>query len=525
MLDPAALSRLPANAANSTVPAVDVRIGVIDLGSNSVRLVIYQRDGHGVVYERDNIKRMLRLGAHLDESGAIDEIGQHDALESMRQFAAVCAARGVSEIVAVATAAVRQATNGPTLLLAIEDETGIRVRSLSGEEEARYGYVAVVGSMAIRDALTIDIGGGSAEITLIRGRERVASTSLPLGVLNLSARFLTSDPASHQSLIALRQSLDEALSAHPWLLAQGVPLIAIGGTARALAKFHQRQRNYPFASFHYYEMTRQELEGVYLQLAGLSTDDRRDLDGLTKDRAETMVAGLAMFRALMDKGACTQLITSAKGLRDGVLSEYLLGTSQLDIHQDVALVSALQLVTHSGEDTKRAKLVARLAGMIFDAFAQLELVTPSPWKRLLLFAALLTDVGRAVDAVHATQHTFYMLTNVVVYGLTHRERLAVAALASFKNGKQLQTQMARFPSMLSADDVRQIEQLGQLVLIAKALERSMAIPVTGVTCYRQKKNVVLHSDGRPQDLVEPEFLEAILDKASKVFKVPLKFKL
>jgi len=494
-------------------------IGIIDLGSNTVRLAVYYRDELGVMYEFDNIKRVLRLISHVQQDGTLDADGFRITLDCLRQFKELCDAREVSEIIGVATAGVRQAVNGQQLLEAIERETGIRVRLLSGEEEAYYGYLAVVNSMSLRDGYSIDIGGASTEITYIQNRGRVASFSFPFGVVTLTKKFLLHDIPESQELRALDAFLSEQFASQPWIRASGCPVIALGGTARNVAKVSQRRKGYTLASLHQYVIQRAEVDAIYGEVSRGGIEVRKSMEGLSSDRADIIVAGVAVFRVLMSRVVTEQLITSNKGLRDGILFEKMFHKAGTAPIADVAESSARQFMIRYHVNQAHALHVRQLATELFDGFQQLKILTLGPTERKILgIAAMLHDIGRSINAYESSQHTFYLLSNVLLMGITHRERMMIAMVASYKNSKQLLSQLAAHQDIVEKTDKDTAEQLGLLVLAARTLDRSMTHQVTNVKVRHEKKRVVLECTGDKSDLVEYALLEEVMKRFAKVFK-------
>ncbi len=499
-------------------------IGIIDLGSNTARLVVYFVNGHGIFQEYDNVKRVLRLSNHLGADGRIDAAGIQITLECLRQFKELCDAREVTEIIGIATAAVREARNGPELLAAIEQETGIRMRLLSGSEEARYGYLAVINSMEIETAITIDIGGGSTEVTYFHDRKLRESFSFPFGIVTLTKQFLHEEIPSPQDLNKLTQFLEQQFATQPWLAKRQVPLIAMGGTARNLAKIHQYQVQYSMASLHHYSMNLLEVDGILKLVSDMPLAERKNLNGLSKDRADVIIAGIAVLYALLKRIAGDQLIISQKGLRDGVLYEMTLRDREIANVDDIVMLSSEQFMHRYQVHQIHARHVRDLALTLFDELRTFGLLDMGPAERKLLeVAALLHDIGRSINVYETSQHTFYLLSNVLLLGLTHKERLLIAMISSYKNNKQVQQQISLHSDLVFKTDKPMIEKLGYLVLLARALDRSMTQQIQHVQLKEKKNQIVLECYGTKRDLVEYTMLEEILDKVSKVFKHPFAY--
>ncbi|UFJ41380.1 Ppx/GppA family phosphatase [Brevibacillus humidisoli] len=498
-------------------------IGMIDLGSNTARLVVYHQDNQGLLYEIDNMKRTLRLSNYLHD-GYLAKEGIDQTLSVMRQFRSLLEARQVKHVVGVATAAVRQARNGLTLLKEIEHETGISIRLLSGEQEARYGFLAVASSMNLEEGITIDIGGGSTEITYFTDRRLQECISLPFGVVTLSKQFLQHDPPTSEELEQLRAYVAEQLAACPWIWSKRCPVVAIGGTARNLAKIHQRQIHYSMASLHHYTMSAAQVDEMLELTGSLPLEQRKQLPGLSKDRADVIIPGIIVFEQLLKSAAGTRLLISNKGLRDGLLHEKAGHNEHVPAARTVRQTSIEQFMTRYQMNRLHAFHVRHLASSLFDHLNQLNLIDlGSEEKDWLEAAALLHDIGRSINVYESSQHTFYLLSHVLLPGFSHRERLLIAMISSYKNSKQLQAQLSRHSDIVDKSDKKMIELLGYIILLARALDRSMTQQIQNVLLRMNGENLVLECVGTKKELIEYSLLQEVLVKMSKLLKRPVTY--
>ncbi|KEO82405.1 exopolyphosphatase [Tumebacillus flagellatus] len=504
------------------------QLAIIDLGSNSARLVIYEQDEQGLLFETDNVKQVLRLSSHLTPDGQLDESGVHLTLNCLRHFKDICDARGVTEIVGVATAAMRQAENGAELRDRIERETGISVRILSGPEEAQYGYLAVVNTMNVRDAFTVDIGGGSTEVTWVEDRRCVHKISFPFGAVSLTQRFFKSDNPAQDELKKLEAFLREQFAGAPWLTKRPrpVPLIAMGGTARNIGNMDQKKRNYSFQSLHQYTMNPAAVAQSYQTLVKTPLDKRRKIKGLSKDRADLIVAGAAVFSVLLDVTGSAEFVISTKGLRDGLLFERMLQGVDDNVVPDVSLFSARQWMKRYRVNQTRAEHVSRLAVSLFDQLNDLGLLqADAGQRRLLQISGLLQDIGLSINTFDAAQHTFYLLTNVLLYGLTHRERLILGMLASYKNDKKIEKQLIQHSDMVMPMELPGIKRLAQLGMLARILNRPLAGQVRSIQVEKRPDGVRLLCRVLPQHILDRGLVDEMLEALSKTYGIKFGYEL
>jgi len=245
------------------------RVAVIDMGSNSWRLVVYAFRPEGPWMLTDEIREPVRVGAGMEQGGSIlqpEAIGR--ALHTAALFSSFCRASGIEDVTAVATSAIRDAANRDVLVDAIAATAHLPIRVLSGEEEAWYGYLAVVNSTTLSDGFAIDIGGGSVQLMQVTDRRLEKSDSMPLGAVRMSERFLATEKASPKDMRSLTKAVRGQISERGWFAAGSTPrLVGVGGTIRNLAVAAQRRLGYPDTGAQGFVLERQVLQGLIDELA------------------------------------------------------------------------------------------------------------------------------------------------------------------------------------------------------------------------------------------------------------------
>ncbi|WP_231686742.1 Ppx/GppA family phosphatase [Bacillus sp. JCM 19034] len=263
---------------------------IVDLGSNSIRLVINEIEKNGRYKEVHNFKTVARLSSHLNEQGILSNEGIQIILDTLSRFKTILTSHQINNINIIATAAMRKAENKKEIVKLVKKKLNLDIQILSEYEEAYYGYLAVVNSMSIETGLTIDIGGGSTEITYFKNRKLIYYHSFPFGAVTLHKQFFSSNQSQSRQIQSLRKFILNQLKTLPWLkqiLVESV--IGIGGSARNLSLIHQRQINYPLAGIHQYEYPAIELVQMNQHLQKTSYEDRLTIDGLSKDRADIII--------------------------------------------------------------------------------------------------------------------------------------------------------------------------------------------------------------------------------------------
>ena len=272
--------------------AGDAPLAVIDVGSNSVRLLIARLQPGGYLEILDGARATLRLARVVDASGCLPPEALEQTVAAIADFMTLAERAGVGSVRAVGTAALRDASNAGALAAALRERWGVELEVLGGEEEVRFAALGAVFGLPIEDGLLLDLGGGRLLLARIEGRATTEAWSFPLGTLRLTDRFLASDPPSPEELTALRHHLRaELASAGVPRLAASEALVGTGGTVRNLANVSRRGRRYPIARLHGYALSRRRLSRLTDRLGRLPAAERGEVGGLNPDRAEIIVAG------------------------------------------------------------------------------------------------------------------------------------------------------------------------------------------------------------------------------------------
>ena len=449
-------------------------LGIIDLGSNTVRLSIVELRQDGAYRVRHEEKAVLRLAARLHADGSLGAETTAATVAVVRGFAAIGADWGVRHWLAVGTAAVRAATDGTDLLAAVRRQTDIPVSLLSGTEEAELGLIGALNTLAECDGWLVDIGGASTELTRFAGRRSDGSVSLPLGAVNAARRFGLEERAPAGAVPDLERTLAAILDAAApaaWRLPEpGATLIGLGGTVRALAKLDRRERHYPLNLTHHYTLEPQRVATMAERLAGMSTRERLRLEGMSADRADLMAAGAAILAWVIGRLRPQRLIVSGSGLREGLFYRHLLREVPGHLFPDVLQASARNLEHLHGIPPARADRLAAVADALWAGLAPL-VAAPAGLARLAPVAARLRETGTALGYYDWPRHSFYLLREGRIFGLDHRERLILAAAAGFESAGRQRAALAPYAGLLTPGDVRLAEALGVTAALAHALDR------------------------------------------------------
>ncbi|MCI1859633.1 MAG: Ppx/GppA family phosphatase [Sporolactobacillus sp.] len=466
---------------------------VIDIGSNSIRLVVIGIDRQFFFKELLNFKAVARLSNYIDDQNNLSEKGVQVLLAVLGRFQSILQReKNVTAIDAVATAAMRKSKNREQVFSRVLERTGLHIRLLSGLKEAYYGYFAVINSTYFEQGISIDIGGGSTEVTMFKNRRLIYAHSFPFGAVTLyQAYFSKKDPRGQAKLVSF---LKGAFSQFGWLIDQKLPVVGIGGTARNLARIDQVEQHYPMVGLHQYTMPSERLDLLTRRLASMSQTERENMDGLSKDRADIIVPAAVVIDTLVKLNRGETFSLSGQGLREGIFYEWMLHRRGLDRIPYVLNESIRYLRRNFNLDPDHTSYVKTLAFQILDG---IQPVIDLPYSKqrmawLLSHSADLAYIGEYINNESSSAHTFYLLTNIGINGISHRDRLAVALVASFKSGSAMLDFAKPFKRMIVADELKVCELLGSILRLAHDFDRTRQHVVDEVNVrLHKKKNVEL----------------------------------
>ncbi|MDR3241839.1 MAG: exopolyphosphatase [Lactobacillaceae bacterium] len=309
-------------------------LAVIDLGSNSTRMVVEQLQEDGTFAELVRQKSDTRLAEGMDNNGGIlTSAAIERVVVALKDFAAVYETYSPIKVLGIATAAVREAVNQTEFTDRLLAEFGVEVRVLSGDQEAYYDYLGAASALDITDAWLLDTGGASVELVGIQERMAANFISLPFGAVNLAERFALNQAGilDSDSLQAAQNYVDQQYANLPWVEDDELPIILLGGANRTLARLDRARQGLPAdEDFHGYEMPTERVITTFNEMVAMPLADRADLLGAEANRADIIVSGLLPLVKLIELTGAQKVIFSASGVREGVLQEYRLDTLQED---------------------------------------------------------------------------------------------------------------------------------------------------------------------------------------------------
>ena len=497
------------------------RLAAIDVGTNSIRLIVADTEADGAYRILDEEKEVTRLGEGLERTGwlAKDPIGR--SLQAIAKMKAIAEGQQVSQLRAIATSAVREARNGSTFCRLVEEQCGLKLEVIRSEDEARYAFRSVIHHFNLDNEPTVvvDIGGGSVEIVLAAGTVVDQIFSLPLGAVRLSERYIKKDPIEPAEEAALVDAIDSALRDSIGQPPFKTPvMIGSGGTFSTLAEILQCQRDGRVGTVQGSHVTLKEAAHVRRELAEMSLKARRQVPGLSPARADIIVAGLTVIMRLAKRFGSREIWINDKGVRDGLLLtmiERLPGHDTGPQAPQDRMESVRQFARKCRVNERHAEQVARFAVAIFAGLAD-AFELPASAGEWLEAAAMLHEVGYLINHIKHQKHAYHLIIHAELPGFSAEELELIANIARYHRGGRPKKAHVNF-SRLRSRDARLVPVLAGILRLADGLDRTHSQQVREV-----RAQVV---DGTVRLLVEspsePKVELWAAERKSKLFRKSL----
>jgi len=493
------------------------QLAVIDLGSNTARLAIFEVTGEGGLRTLYEVKEVPRLGKGVRPDLSLSPAAVERGLATLVRFSRHLTVMGNPPTIAVATSAVRDAPNGPVFIQRIARRTGILLRVIDGEEEARLGYLGVASAWELDRDLIADLGGGSLQLASTRNGRLERSTSLPLGVLRLTQQFLEHDPPKRRELESAEEYVRELLTATALpRTSERLRVFGVGGTIRCLARVAMELREYPVQRVHGYRLNRRDLEVLKGILFEMSASQRREVPGISAARADVILAGLVVVDGLLRRTGKDELLVTGHGIREGAAVERL--AIPVPASQEVlAFRSVTAAARAMGFSLIHGEQVHRLALTLFDRL-QPRYGWTADDQLVLSVASWMHDVGAVIDPWHHPQHSAYLIRNLANLALTDRDAVLASLVAYLHEGDEMPEGWAKaWRAILTPDDLQVARQLGTIVYFAETLEGARLT----LTLPRGSQRLRLEPYRHVGATVPPRAVERLRKPIERVFGLEL----
>lgn len=436
-------------------------LSIIDIGSNSIRLVIYEGVARSptVLF---NEKMLAGLGRGIVSTGKLDPEAVTRAMEEFRQFRALSEQAGAEQLYVIATAAAREAGNGPDFIHRAEAVLGTEIRVLSGREEARYSALGVISAFHSANGIAGDLGGGSLELIDVDNERIGEGITLPLGGLRLQ------DMAKNSFAAAKKIAREQIARAELLETGVGRPFYAVGGTWRNLARLHMNTTNYPLAVMHHYEMNIAQSIGFLQKVARGDIDKIKGIEGVTKARRALLPYGAIVMLEVIAAMQPSKIVVSALGVREGFLYSQLSEEKRaadplISASEELALLRA-RSVTHAHE-------LVEWTGKSLEALGVVETQDEARYRHA---ACLLADIGWRAHPEYRGTQSLNIIAHASFIGVDHPGRLFLALVNAFRNdGVFSDTVAPQLMTLATKPYVDRARLLGALMRVVYLLTASM----------------------------------------------------
>ena len=506
-----------------------MRIAAIDIGTNSIHMVIADASGAQGFEVVDREREVVQIGRGAFRSGRLQVDAIRRTVDSLTRFVQLARRHKADRILCVATAAVREARNGGDFLAAARHATGITPRVIPAAEEGRLIYLGVRSALQLPEKLSaiVDIGGGSMQLVLADRERRLQTLSAPLGALRLSEAFLHSDPPSRSELQGLRQHVRKIAADALERLGKDEPLEAYGssGSIHALANLaHWDEKGGPIAHVNGHFLALEALQRMGAKLEGMSTVERARLPAIDAPRAEIIVAAAIVLEHVLEELDLEGITLSDFGVREGLVHDFVHDHAG-EIYSSVAvpdlrLRSVQQCLSRFGLDPRHPGHVADLSLALFDGLKR-EHGLDAAARELLHFAALLHDIGTVIGYDGHAEHSYYIILNANLRGLSAEELRIVANVARY-HGKARPRKRDETFAALKKQQRRTVRWLAAILRIAEGLDRSHYQLVKAVRVVRSAGSVSIRVEARREAQLEIWAARRRVDLLSRLLERPVR---
>ena len=450
---------------------------VIDIGSNSARMAVFKKTSRFGFYLLREEKSKVRISEGAYENGGnLQDFAIERAINALREFLLIAKSLKTRKILCVATSAVRDAPNRAEFIKRVKDELNLKIKVIDGDKEAFYGGVAAANLLYEKNGVTIDIGGGSTELALIRNKRIESTISLKLGTVRLKELFF--DKGDIKGAKAYIKEEIKKLGT----IFNSKKVFGIGGTIRALSQAIMKKIEYPLDILHGFTYSVKAQKDFLEKIIEMS-DEELLKAGIKPERLDVIRPGTLIFLELLEYLSAKEVITSGVGVREGVFLSDLLRHDNFRF-PDNFNPSVRTIMDVYQIDRKIASYETKIALEVFDLLKD-DFKLDDKYKMHLTYAIKLSRAGELVDFYEAHKHTDYILLNSLHYGFRHCDRLLISKIIRFHKRKKIKKkEIEKFKCLLPKKDI--VEKLCNIFWVAKLININLSMPQVEISKEKNK---------------------------------------
>jgi len=461
-------------------------VAIVDIGSNSVRLVAYESRSRAPT-PTFNEKALCGLGRGVATTGLLPEDAVAKALAALQRFRVLCDTMQIEDVSAIATAAVRDAANGPAFLKLAEQAVQCDIQLLSGQQEARYSALGVASSIHAADGLVGDLGGGSLELVEVKSGKAGQGLTLPIGGLSL-VDLSERSPKKAAKIVRDTLSSVKLLQKLP-----GRSFYAVGGTWRALARLHMRQRQYPMNVMHNYVIPTKDALDFARLVERVEAEALLSIEAVSSARRPLLAYGAAVMEEIIRQASPKEVIISVLGVREGMLFSQLSPEVQAE---DPLIASAREFNQLRSRAPKHAEELFAWTGALIESS---HLEENDDDRRLRHAACLLSDISWRAHPDYRGTQAYDLVVNAAFIGVDHPSRAYLALAAAYRHLSNEDFVTPQSRSLVTARQLDRARILGAAMRVAYNISAAMpgVLPRAPMLCAKGQAVLTLPRDLSP----------------------------
>ncbi|CUP00142.1 Ppx/GppA phosphatase family protein [Clostridium disporicum] len=465
-----------------------VKIGIIHISSSSLRLVLAEIEEIGYFRVVDELKTPMKICYNLNNTCKVCNEKLHYIISTLKTYESLCLASCTSNIIAIATNSFNQICDNEIIVKSLKDNFDLDLRILTPKEEIYYNYLGIVKSLNVENSLVVEITGTSTNLTWVKDGNIEEWSVLPFGNINLTYNYGLNDRILSDSIDECNSFISNHLKDVDWLNNSFESIILIGDVGRNIAKIDKKRRRYPFDNFNNYELLDNEIHELYNMVKSKDLRQRRKIEGLEQDMADTIFTSLAIFHNISDLVSSRYIKISNHSLREGILYEFL--DNNYDVIHDILDYSLYGILHSLNCNIDHANQVYKITLDLFNALKPLHHLDDN-YLNILKTSSLLHDCGISINYLQHHKHSFYIILNSYINVLNHKELLMSAAIAASHRFNNYQIPVPQFSSIINKLDLKAIYEIGALLKIAEGLDRSLVSSVKDVEVTLNDEEVII----------------------------------
>ena len=493
-----------------------MKISIIDIGSNTIKLVIYEvrKDNSFIRVQQESAK--VKLGESLAYSDGLNEQSILKSIDVLLQYRDIIRLESTNKVLCVGTSAVREAINGKFFIDQVLKRTGFKVRVLTGEEEAYYSYLGSSMTTCIPNGLYFDLGGGSLELVYSENFNIKKAQALPLGALRLTRTFANETGSfSKKDCDNMDQRILDTL---PTKKSYGIGidtlLVGAGGTLRALGRYDQKRSGFPFEKIHNYRLSSNTIDSLRKELSSLKPSEIASRGTFDSIRVETVVAGIHVIHGIMKKFDFEEVIISGYGIREGILASFIQDPNTLENHNidnlGKQIVRILSYHSHK-HDISNFGLEDMTREMIYHRLLK--------DREVEILSYALYTLGKLPES-NKYHSLFYQVLDEDYPRLTYREQMILALSIIYSKKMRIGEELFyKYSNLLKTQNLKSIQKIAILINLARIIIKTRSQIRTRLTDNQSMTFTIIPT----QKSFPATFLKQVIEKTSKIFDIPVQY--